>query len=112
MLADGCEKQRHSYRGYGSGTACTARAVPAHILALTFADGKTLCGAAALGYPTKGDGRCGELRDRNVIRVPVSTLGSECHDDLGMDSSNMLNDGSNSFARVCVIEMLVAEIKQ
>jgi hypothetical protein len=42
MLANGYEKQEHLCRGCGSASACTARAVPTHIFAITFADAETL----------------------------------------------------------------------
>ena len=57
-------------------------------------------------------GGCGELGNRNVIGMSVSALRSECHDDLGLDSSNMLDNAGNRFARIGAIEMLVREIKQ
>jgi hypothetical protein len=48
MLANGYEKQKHLYRGYGDGSSCTARLAFAHILAGTLANAETLRGATAL----------------------------------------------------------------
>jgi hypothetical protein len=68
--------------------------------------------ASECGVSGSHGSRCGELGDRDVIRMPVSALGPERHDDLGMDSSNMPNNRANSFAWVCAIEILIAEIEQ
>jgi hypothetical protein len=62
MLANGCEKQRHLCRGCGSVRARTARAVPAHIFAITFADAETLCGTDTLRDTAKGDSRLLPIR--------------------------------------------------
>jgi glyoxylase-like metal-dependent hydrolase (beta-lactamase superfamily II) len=51
------EKQGHLHRGCGSGGSGTARAVPAHIFGVTFAEARTLHGAGALSHAAKGDGR-------------------------------------------------------
>src|SRR5262252_6365715 len=53
----------------------------------------------------------GELRDGNVIRMPIGAIRSERHDDLGLNSSNMLNNGGNNLARFGAIEVLVAVIE-
>src|SRR5437660_12526777 len=50
LPADNNEKQEHSYRGCSSGGFCTARAVLAYIFGITFAEARTLHGAAALGH--------------------------------------------------------------
>src|SRR6516225_6473339 len=54
--------QENLYRGCSSGGSCSARAVAAHIFAITFAGAQTIRGTPApLSYTAKGDGRlrCG-----------------------------------------------------
>jgi hypothetical protein len=46
LPADNNEKQEHSYRGCSGGGFCTARAVLAYIFGMTFAEARTLRGAA------------------------------------------------------------------
>ena len=56
MLANGYEKQKHLYRGYGDGSSCTPRAAATHIFASTFARAKTIRGALALSNTAERDG--------------------------------------------------------
>ena len=47
------QRQEHLYRGCGSGGSCTARAIPAHIFGVTFAEARTLHRAPALSHTAK-----------------------------------------------------------
>src|SRR5215467_9702055 len=57
MLANGYAKQKCLCCGCCSVSVCTARAVPAHIFAITFADAETLCGTDTLRDTAEGDSR-------------------------------------------------------
>src|SRR5215469_3933239 len=57
MLANGYAKQKRLCRGCCSVSVCTARAVPAHIFAIIFADAEALCGTDTLRDTAKGDSR-------------------------------------------------------
>jgi glyoxylase-like metal-dependent hydrolase (beta-lactamase superfamily II) len=50
-------KKKEHYRGCGSGTSCTARAVPAHIFASTVAGTKTIRRDLAHSHTAERDGR-------------------------------------------------------
>ena len=50
-------KKKEHYRGCGSGTSCTARAVPAHIFASTVAGTKTIGRDLAHSHTAERDGR-------------------------------------------------------
>jgi len=57
------------------------------------------------------DGRRGELGDRNMIGMSVSAVGSERHDDIGLDPPHVSYNGGDSLAWIRTVEMLIVVIQ-
>ena len=57
------------------------------------------------------DGRRSELGDRNMIGMPVSTVGTERHDDVGSDSPYVSDNGGDSLMRTRTVEMLIVVVE-
>ena len=57
------------------------------------------------------DGRRSELGDRNVIRMPVSPVGSERHDYVGPDPPYVSRNGSDSLAGIRTVELLIVVVE-
>lgn len=74
LPVDNNEEQEHSYRGCSNGGSCTARAVLAYILSVTFAEARTLHGAAAFGHAAEGPHRllCGDWREASRYGLRIS----------------------------------------
>jgi hypothetical protein len=58
------------------------------------------------------DGRRGELRDRDVVRVPVRAVRTEGDDDVGTDASQVEHEVRDHLARVGPIQLAIAEREQ
>src|SRR5262249_51526443 len=56
-------------------------------------------------------GRRGELRNRYVIGMPVSAIGSERDDAVGTHSPQMLHNGGDDLTRVRSIKMPVVVVQ-
>ena len=66
-------------------------------------------GVGAIGGADNGS-RC-ELRDGNVIGVPIGTLRAECDNDIGADSPDVLDDRSNRGTGRDLIHITVREVQ-
>ena len=68
--------------------------------------------AGKRGVRRGDDGRRGELRDRDVIRMSVRAVWSERHDDIGTNPPQVPDNARDSLTWVRPVEMLVVVVEQ
>ena len=51
------------------------------------------------------------MGSRNIVRVPVSTIGSERHDYFGLDPSYVPRNNGDTLAGVRTVELLIMVVE-